>query len=179
MRAYLIDPSDRSINEVDLDDVAIEDLLGTKEHPALGAVGLVENEPVSSSDYLNDYLYVPPEFSFEQYGNAPGTIPDARKIKGDPRDWFQILESVVDPNQPASFPYPCRGVIVGLTIDGDWCSSALRPSEVHRRVKFMRGRLTGYAASSAIEQGSIWTGPVIEVTGEPDNVTKLKKKIAR
>jgi hypothetical protein len=62
-------------------------------------------------DFLADYLYVPEEFSFEEYSNVPpGTVPDQVKIKGDPRDWFHI--SITDPSMPATFPLPCCGIVV-------------------------------------------------------------------
>jgi hypothetical protein len=181
MRAYLINPFDRTVTEGDIEADDICELLnfdGDKETAVLGAVGLlpVDKSSGGDGDWLTDYLYVQPEFSFELYDDAPpGTISDDRKIKGDPRDWFQITESIVDPTQPASFPYPCLGLVIGLDWNGDWCSAGLRPAEIRKRVKFIHGRLVGYATSAAVEEGSIWTGPVVEPIGEPNNVVRLKK----
>ena len=178
MRAYLIDPFERTITEVDLDDTGEAcELLDIEDnrYPALGSGALLPAEDGGSGDWMSDYLYVPPELSFEQYDDLPGTISDDRKIEGDPRDWFQILDSVIDPKQPASFPFPCRGIVVGLDCDGAWVSAGLRLAELRKRVVFAKGKLAGYAASTAIERGGIWTGPVIDVLGGPDNVVKLRK----
>jgi hypothetical protein len=179
MRAYLINPFNRTVTQGDIEEDDIGELLGLgyeAPRPGLGAVELLPaNEDGGSGDWLTHYLYVPPEFSFEQYDDMPGTISDHRKIKGDPRDWFQIMESIVDPRQPASFPYPCLGLVIGLDCDGAWCSAGLRPAELHKRVKFFRGKLVGYAASTTIEKDLVWTGPVVEPIGEPGNVVRLRK----
>jgi hypothetical protein len=135
--------------------------------PVSDEVNRGEGDLDGDDDLLADYLYVPGGFGFEEYCDVPpGTVPNSVRIKGDPRHWFHIEGSTADPSKPATFPLPCRGIVVGVRIDGDWVEPRHSLEELRARVVFARRKLRGYAISTTILEGETWTGPVaLEIIG--------------
>ena len=68
--------------------------------------------------------------------------------------------------QPASFPIPGRGLVIGVTFDCDWCSARISLEQLTARVSFTRRKLRGVAARRGMLPGEMWFGPVAPVIEE-------------
>jgi len=182
MRAYLIDAAMRRIIEFDFnrEHGAADEILGCDGRGGftLGSGPLAppkdwDNDDAGVADsnvedyFLADYCYVReayPHIAEPPPGSEPPwhILGEADGIKSDPRHWFQIDAHL---EQPASFPIPGRGLVIGVTFDGDWCSARISLEELVRRVSFTRRKLRGVTARRGMI-GEMWFGPVAPVIEE-------------
>ena len=70
-----------------------------------------------------------------------------------------------------------RGLIIGVTIDGDWCSARISLEQLTARVSFARRKLRGVTARRGIIPGEMWFGPVAPVTEELVNSGTWTRKL--
>ncbi len=165
MRAFLIDATIRTITEFDFVDnfhEPMEIVGGDGRGAALGSGPINPPREDDEDQYLSDYLYVRENLHSVEFASGVKDAP-VNEIKGDPRFWFQI-DADLDP--PATLPIPGRGLVIGVTQDGEWTDARVTIEELTKRVRFTRRRLRrGRTMSAELIKGEIWTGtlaPVVE-----------------
>lgn len=133
MRALLIDPTTRTITEIDL-------------APGLNAIyAAMECHRIASPTRgLNgslregfDTLYANDDDLLE-----PGEDPSLREHwQSNPYDWYQVD---AERNPPTSYPLSGRGLVVGIDKQGRGCDARISLDELKVRVTFTRRKFRGF-----------------------------------
>jgi hypothetical protein len=141
MRAYLIDPEQRTITEIDFGHDK-----RTREIGQLIGCHYI----TTGSRPLNG--------SLEEGFDALFVSDD--EIEGDPKHWFQID---ADRDPPSSFPITGRGLVIGTDRDGEDCDARVSLDELESRVTFTKRKFRGFETTEEPDGLSITIkAPIIE-----------------
>jgi hypothetical protein len=122
MRAILIDPEQRTLTEIDLEDDdyrRIQKVLRCKSFTTGAHLG-------GSISTGFDAVYV---------------SDDELEEQDDARFWFQVD---ADRNPPASFPIAGLGLAMGIDTQGAGCDVRIRASELAKRITFTQRKFRGF-----------------------------------
>jgi hypothetical protein len=132
VRAFLIDPAERQVTEIDFEggSKALQKILGCCNF-AEGSRPLRGNLSVGwDGVFVSD---------------------DPLETKKE-RHWFQV-----DANRypPSSYPIAGRGLVVGVDTEGDECDAGIDIEELRSRVTFTQRKFRGFAKRSTPDGFSV------------------------
>jgi hypothetical protein len=145
MRAILIDPERRAIEEIDLPSASYEHIKAV-----LGG-------PVDTATWLNQ--------AWDGSYDAVYVLDNFDHLTEPPRFWFQIdTEGPDRDDPPMSFPIGGKGLILRVDERGRDCAAAISVEALTKRVRFTKRVFRGFRPVRPKEEGSTFSliAPVVD-----------------
>jgi hypothetical protein len=142
MRAILIDPENKTLNEVKI--------IGGEHCKDIQA--FLQCKSVTIGARLKGYI----ETGFETILVSDDMLDE----QDNPRFWFQVD---ADHNPPSSYPIAGRGLAVGVDKAGDTCDLQVSVEELAKRITFTQRKFRGFDVKENVGGFDIVVTPIAPI----------------
>jgi hypothetical protein len=132
MKAYLIDPKQRTITEVNVGK-GLPDLYGILKCKHITGSGHALRGNITNG--------------FDSIFVSDDCLEDLPE--DETRYWFQVD---ADRNPPSSYPICCRGLVHGTDKEGEMCDVTISIAEVRSRITFTQRKFKGFEVSQGVTE---------------------------